>query len=138
MEKNEIPKRKIYDPLVFSNIFLFLSAYIPYINSNYELTFLILINSIFSFLYHYYKERRYIFFEYKISKFNYLYGISQIIYCSPDCYCKIEILLAILTFLVFLLVGRLRLLSYRKYHILQHILPSIWTLISFNKKPFLF
>lgn len=137
MIKQDIPKRKIYDPLVFTNIFFVFSAYTPFVNKNYELTTLTLLCAIFSTLYHYYKERRFIFFEYKISKLNYLYGVLQIIYCTPDCYCKTEILFASFTFLVFLLVGRLRLLSYRKYHILQHILPSIWIFMAKNKKPFL-
>ena len=137
MIKEEIPKRKIYDPLVFSNILFIFSAYTPYVNKNYELMVLTCLSAIFSTLYHYYKERKYVFFEYKISKLNYLYGLLQIIYCTPDCYCKTEILLAISTFFVFLLVGRLRLLSYRKYHILQHILPSIWIFIGGHKKPFL-
>ena len=137
MIKEEVPKRKLYDPMVFTNILLLLSAYTPYKNGNYELTILTSLSAIFSTLYHYYKERQFIFFEYKISKLNYLYGILQIIYCTPDCYCKTEILLATLTFLVFLFVGRLRLLSYRRYHILQHIIPSIWVVLGSHKKPFL-
>ena len=137
MVKAEPLKRKITDPLVYSNILFIFAAYTPYVNKNYELTILTCLGAIFSTLYHYYRERRYVFFEYKLTKFNYLYCIVQIFYCSTQCYFKIELLLSISTFVVFLIVGRLRLLSYQKYHILQHILPSIWIFIGGYKKPFL-
>ena len=132
-------RRSLSDPQMWTHIFFLLNGLVAYQNKIYDLCLLILITAPLSVVYHhsYEKPGKLAQLEGTAAKALFTYGLIQIFRAPTSLFACLEILMMVLTVIIF--VGtNLKPNLYDPYHCFMHVIPPIWaTVVALTHTPIL-
>ena len=128
--KNIDGNRGIGHVFMWTHIFLVVAAMVAIDRSVYDLASILVVVTPLSYLYHltYEQPGKIAMWEGFFAKLLFCYGFYQIFQAPTMSLLITEVLLCILTLLTFLATN-IRKNLYDPFHILMHIVPSVWSII---------